>query len=165
MNQVTESELEVPPSVRSATDWLGDQISAAAESNDFPALLRFVRDRAFVLLSYFSAVDLKDLSSLQFSDLSFEQSALFISICNKRIISFTDSRFCPVTALQTWLSLSGLESGPIFRRVKSNGRLSDAALFPGDLKNIFEQSVLLSRTPELYPASMTGSDSARVIDA
>lgn len=140
-------EISTPPSIRAAADWLGDQIAATAEQNDYPALLRFTRDRAFVLLNYFCVTDLREISRLHFSDITFQVSAMAIVVGGERqIIPANESRFCPVAALRTWLSLSEIDDGPVFRRVKSNGQLSPESLSPGDLKNIFRQSTLLAKT-------------------
>ena len=139
-------EITIPPSVRVTADWLGDQISAAAEQNDYPALLRFTRDRAFVLLNYFCMDDLGEISRLRFPDVSFSASALQIGGCRRKSIPASDSRFCPVAALRAWLSLSGIENGPIFRRVRGNGQLSREALFPGDLRNVFQQCAWLAKS-------------------
>ena len=140
-------EIAIPPSIRAAADWLGDQIAAAAAQNDFPALLRFTRDRAFVLLNYFCITDLVEVSRLRRTDIALDAAAMTIVLGGqRRALPSNTSRFCPVAALRIWLSLSEIRDGPIFRRVKGNHQLSAEPLSPGELKNIFRQSTLLAKT-------------------
>ena len=140
-------EIAIPPSIRAAADWLGDQIAAAAAQNDFPALLRFTRDRAFVLLNYFCITDLEEVSRLRRADIALDAAAMTIVLGGqRRALPSNASRFCPVAALRAWLSLSEIRDGPIFRRVKGNHQLSAEPLSPGELKNIFRQSTFLART-------------------
>lgn len=140
-------EIAIPPSIRAAADWLGDQIAAAAAQNDFPALLRFTRDRAFVLLNYFCITDLVEVSRLRRTDIALDAAAMTIVLGGqRRALPSNTSRFCPVAALRIWLSLSEIRDGPIFRRVKGNHQLSAEPLSSGELKNIFRQSTLLAKT-------------------
>jgi integrase len=45
-------------------------------------------------------------------------------------IPFGRTKWCPVTALDRWLSMASIDAGPIFRRVDRHGRVSPDALSP-----------------------------------
>lgn len=141
-----DGEAGVPPSVRSACDELGEQLAAAAHRVDFPAVLRFSRDRAFILLSYFSGVEAPELCRLRCEEVRWERTHLRLLSPRPVAITARESRFCAHAALRSWLQLSGIEAGPVFRRVKANGRLGTEALSAGDLANAFWHAVLESRS-------------------
>lgn len=141
-----DGEGTVPPSIRAACDELGEQLAAAAHRVDFPAVLRFSRDRAFILLNYFSGVEARELCRLRCEDVLWEATHLRLLSLPPVAIAACESRFCAHAALRSWLQLSGIEAGPVFRRVKANGRLGAEALSAGDLANAFWHAVLESRS-------------------
>lgn len=143
-----DAEAGVPPSVRAACDALGEQLAAAAHRVDFPAVLRFSRDRAFILLNYFSGVEAPDLCRLRCEEVYWERTHLRLLSPHPVAIAARESRFCAHAALRSWLQLSGIEAGPVFRRVKANGRLGTEALSAGDLANAFWHAVLESRSSQ-----------------
>lgn len=145
-DDASADEANVPPSIRIAGDGLGEQIAAAAHRGDFPAVLRFSRDRAFILLSYSSGLVAHDLCRLQYEDMIWEPARLRIVSPRPIELSAQPGRFCAVAALRSWISLAGIAAGPVFRRVKANGRLGSEALSAGDLANAFWHAVLESRS-------------------
>lgn len=140
------ADVEVPPSVRAACDELGGQLAAAAQRGDFPAVLRFSRDRAFILLNYFSGIGARELCRLRCEDLHWAPTQLRLLAPRLTDIPARESRFCAHAALRSWLQLADIEVGPVFRRVKTKGRIGTDALSPGDLANLFWHALLVSRS-------------------
>ncbi len=62
------------------------------------------------------------------------------------------TRWCPVTALNDWLGRSGIENGPVFRRVDRhgnliNGRLSGEAVSLVSARDIADLTWAINSTP------------------
>lgn len=139
------------------TTWLDGEIATADATNDPVALLRHTRDKAIVLLGfwrgfrgdelvrlevqYVTAVSDEGItcylpqtkSDRQFKGSTFKTPAL--------------SRLCPVSAYQTWIDLSGLESGTVFRSINRWGKINANGLNPASiiplLRSLFGRAGLL----------------------
>jgi integrase len=97
-----------------------------------PETFRF-RDRAILLLGWAGALRRSEISKLDFEDIQSVPEGLVITLKKSKTdqegsgreigIPFTD-QLCPVSALQMWLSISGIESGPLFRRIWKGGNIA-----------------------------------------
>jgi integrase len=89
--------------------------------------LRAARDIAILLLDFAGAFRPSELACVFFEDLDFRPRGLRIMLPSSKnhyrkptevtITPGSTSASCPITALKRWLSVSGICSGPIFRRV------------------------------------------------
>ncbi len=104
-----------------------------------PDDIRGLRDRALLLVGWAGALRRSELVALEFSDLRFEEEGLVIRIRRSKtdqdaggdtvaIALGSEATTCPVVALRHWLDAAEIASGPIFRRVRRNGAIGNAAL-------------------------------------
>lgn len=99
---------------------------------------RAARDRALLLTGFFGGFRRSELTALSVSDLLFETLGAKIVLPRSktdqtgegmvRAIPRSAGALCPVTALERWLELSGIESGPVFRPVNRHGGVLGVAL-------------------------------------
>lgn len=148
------SEAEELRVLQDVSDWLEDGIGDASEHRDLAALLRHTRDRALLLLLFWRRVGVEELVSLQVEDM--EITSLEGLTCNvigarghrqinwRRICVPALVHLCPVSAVQFWLSVSGLASGPLFPRIKRCGDLDNAGIPAGSVLPLLLNLVALS---------------------
>jgi integrase len=100
------------------------------------------RDRAILLLGFAGAFRRSELVALNIDDIKEVQEGLAVTIQRSKTdqegsgrkigIPFARGIHCPVKAIQSWLELSGITSGAIFRSVDRHGnvggRLSNHAI-------------------------------------
>lgn len=124
--------------LQEVSDWLEDGIGQASERRDLPRLLRHARDRALLLLAFWRRIDVDELVSLQVEHIDITPLAgltcYLASGEQRRLVNWRHlstpalTHLCPVSALALWLSLSGVDSGPLFRDVRHNGELTEQAM-------------------------------------
>ncbi len=95
--------------------------------------LKDVRDRALLLLGFAGGFRRSELVGLDCGDIERVRQGLIVTLRRSktdqegagRKIGVPHGRtcYCPVTALDRWLTLSGIEPGPIFRSVDRHGRI------------------------------------------
>lgn len=89
------------------------------------------RDRAILLIGFYGAMRRSEIASLHVEDLQFSRLGLRITVRNAKtdkagqgqvisIPAIEDKEIDAVTALQHWLHLSGITSGPVFRGFTKN---------------------------------------------
>lgn len=108
-------------------------------AGELPETLQGCRDKALLLVGYIGALRRSELVALNVDDVRFTDEGMQITIRRSK----TDQegrgvvfgvRFrsyqptCPVHALKSWLELSGIASGPIFRPINRHGQLQDSRL-------------------------------------
>lgn len=104
-----------------------------------PEGLTGVRDRALILLGFAGGFRRSELVSLQHTHLRFVSQGLEAFLPRsktdqeqqghvKMIAYGSDPATCPVRAIEDWLELSGIVSGPVFRPVNRHGQLGPRAL-------------------------------------
>lgn len=109
-----------------------------------PDTLNGNRDRALLLLGFAGAFRRSELVALNVEDLEFTPDGLIVLVRRSKtdqegvgkkigIPLLPTSDACPVHAVKTWLTASGITTGPIFRPVTQAGglgteRLSDRAI-------------------------------------
>ena len=121
--------------------WLDEQIALAIGMGDTKAQLKHTRDRAILLLGFWRGFRSDELSRL---DVDFMQLTpnegieLFLPFSKGDRESRGEvfkvpalANLCPVEAVQTWLAISGIQSGALFRGVNRWGHLGKAGLHSG----------------------------------
>jgi integrase len=92
--------------------------------------LTIIRDRALLSLGFFSAMRRGELVALRVEDLAFGPDGLTVTVRKSKtdqfaqgapvyIVPQADPLICPIVLLKRYLEVSGLKSGPLFRRIDS----------------------------------------------
>lgn len=118
--------------------WLQKAAEAAQARDDRAAALRHARDRALVLLGFWRGFRSDELVRLRIEHVDIAQGeglTCFIPRSkgdrNAEGRTFRCpalSRMCPVAAYESWLAVSGLTEGPVFRAIDRWGRIAPAGL-------------------------------------
>lgn len=104
-----------------------------------PATLTGRRDRALLLLGFAGALRRSELVGLRVEDLEETPRGLRLTIRQSKtdqeavgesIAVLRGSEFCPVEAVTLWREAAGVDSGPLFRRVRRGGQVGATALTP-----------------------------------
>jgi len=122
------------------------RLVAALDGND----LRSLRDKALILLGFFGAlrrseivaVELEGRSTFSISErgVVLKLSATKTSLTTEDVaIPRRSDEPCPVAALERYLEVSGITSGPLFRAVSKSGRLLDRGLDASSVRHILAQ--------------------------
>jgi integrase len=101
--------------------------------------LRDLRDKALLLLGFCTGCRRAELVGLDVEDVVFRREGALVTIRRSktdqegvgRLVAVeygVRSATCPVSALEDWLSISAITSGPLFRAVDRHGRISRARL-------------------------------------
>ncbi len=139
-------ELEL---LQRVSDWLMEAATAAQARGNAGEELRHTRNRALLLLGFwrgFRSDELVNLS-IEFIEInSGEGMTLFLArsktdrqLEGRRFACPALSRLCPVEAVETWLALSGLTQGPLFRKIDRWGHLSASGLTPSSIIPLLRQ--------------------------
>lgn len=125
--------------------WLDGQIANSPEKPEqAPSQsLRPVRDQAMLLLGFWRGFRSDELTRLRIENVVVEPGIGLTCYLphSKGDREFTGrtfrcpalSRLCPVAAYERWLSVSGIASGPVFRRIDRWGRLAETGLSAGSI--------------------------------
>lgn len=99
-----------------------------------------IRDRAVILIGFFSALRRSSLVALDVADIEFVRQGLIISVRKEkqdqsgkgRLIGIPHGKraeTCPVRALAAWLALRGKKTaGPLFPRIQGGARMTGEAI-------------------------------------
>jgi integrase len=100
--------------------------------------LKDVRDRALLLIGFAGALRRSELIGLDVGDIEHVRQGIILYLRRSKTdqdgqgrkigIPFGRTRWCPVAALDAWLTASGINEGAIFRPVDRHGRIHDARL-------------------------------------
>ena len=96
--------------------------------------LRGLRDRALILVGWAAALRRSELAALEIRDLHFEREGVALTIRRSKrdqegegeevAVPFAgDVAWCPVRALQAWLSAAALAEGRAFRKIDRHGAI------------------------------------------
>lgn len=131
--------------------WLETEIESAGSKNDRPRELRFVRDRALLLIGFWRGFRGDELTRLQVEHVTVlpgEGMVCYLSQTKSdrqyQGSSFKTpalSRLCPVEAFVAWINLSQLTSGPVFRAIDRWGHMSEDGLHEDSLIPIFRSTL------------------------
>ena len=117
---------------------LASQIRSMAALAD-PATLTGLRDRALLLLGFAGALRRSELVGVRVEDLEETPRGLQLTIRRSKndqegvgvsIPVIRGGEFCPVEAVKCWREAAGIDTGPLFRRVRRGDRLGAAPLSP-----------------------------------
>jgi integrase len=97
-----------------------------------------VRDRALLLVGFAGALRRSELVGLNVEDLEHVRQGVILHLRRSKTdqeavgqkigIPHGRGRWCPVAALNDWLQLSAIETGPVFRSLDRAGRVGGARL-------------------------------------
>lgn len=105
-----------------------------------------IRDKSIITLCFFGAFRRSELVSLNVEHLEFTDSGLVVNLMQSKTqdtkqkvyISYAkDNDICPVKALKSWLEISGITEGAIFRSIFKNG-LTSSRLSGHSVSNIIK---------------------------
>jgi site-specific recombinase XerD len=106
--------------------------------------IKKLRNRTLILIGFGGGFRRTELISIDYEDLDFVEEGVKITLRRsktdqfgeglvKGLPYFTNEKYCPVTSLKNWLSLSKIKTGPIFRRfakgsILTSHRLTDQSV-------------------------------------
>lgn len=111
-----------------------------------------VRDKALLLLGFAGAMRRSEIVSLDVADLELVEEGLIVSLrksktdqkgFGRRIgIPFgSNETTCPVRAVQNWLTVSGIQSGSLFRSVNRHGQVQPGRLSDQTVADVIKRTV------------------------
>ncbi|MBC3809643.1 site-specific integrase [Undibacterium seohonense] len=131
--------------------WLASAIERARAESSRSAELRYVRDRALLLLGFWRGFRGDELTRLQVEDVTVSPSEGMVCYLSQtksdrryQGTSFKTpalSRLCPVDAFIDWIHTAQLTSGPVFRAIDRWGHLSEIGLHEDSLIPIFRSAL------------------------
>jgi integrase len=96
------------------------------------------RDRALILLGFAGALRRSELAALDFADIEFVREGLVIHLRRSKTDQLGEGRkigvplgrtsACPVKAVEKWLEVSKISSGPVFRAINRGGGVGQSQL-------------------------------------
>jgi integrase len=96
--------------------------------------IKDLRDRALLLTGFAGGLRRSELAAINVIDFERVREGIILTIQRSKTdqdgvgrkigVPFGRTIHCPVRALETWLSASGIEDGPIFRPVDRHGRVA-----------------------------------------
>jgi integrase len=98
--------------------------------------LRAARDRSILWSGFCGALRRSEIASMTLEQIEFTAEGLIYTLPSSKGDPFGNSQtvhiradprleFCPVNALETWLRMSGISDGPIYRELTVHGRLGE----------------------------------------
>lgn len=111
-----------------------------------------LRDRAIMLVGFAGAFRRSEITALTVENIEFCDDGLVIHLDRSKtdqegrgsevcIPHSVNKTLCPVIALQAWLHASGIESGPVFRRISKTGLIGGDALSEEGIRLILAKAV------------------------
>jgi integrase len=109
------------------------------------------RDAALLLIGFGAALRRSELVALDVQDVTVTKDGVKLMIKRSKtdqegagteiaIMRGRTSERCPVVAIQTWLTVSGILEGPLFRRVRKNGAVGDERLTDRSVADTVKQT-------------------------
>jgi integrase len=100
--------------------------------------IKDLRDRALLLIGFAGALRRSELVGLDVADIEHVRQGIILSLRRSKTdqdgegrtigIPFGRTRWCPVAALDLWLTASAITAGAVFRPVDRHGRMHGARL-------------------------------------
>lgn len=113
------------------------------------------RDIAILQIGYFGALRRSEIVNIHYEHIQWLQQGIEILLPHSKTDQINEGQFCaipygnetlcPIKALELWLKESGIQKGPIFRRIFKNDRLSDQALTPLSINHIIQRTAKLAK--------------------
>jgi len=115
-----------------------------------PDRLISVRDRALLLVGFAGAFRRSELVALDVEDLAEREEGLVATIRRSKTDQEAEGRevglpygsdpsTCPVRSVRSWLEVSAIRSGPLFRPITRHGRLGADRLRPADVARVVKR--------------------------
>ncbi len=113
-----------------------------------PDSLLGVRDRALLLFAFSSACRRSELSAMLAGHLTEVPDGFRVMIPKSKgdqegegqvIAVVRGKKACPVAAMNSWLEVAGITEGPVFRRMRRGGVVSDDALSPQGIAQVVKR--------------------------
>lgn len=125
--------------------------------------VRGVRDRALVLLGFAAALRRSELAALDFGDIEFVREGLVVHLRRSKTdqtavgrkigVPWGRTSACPVKAVESWLQLAKIESGPVFRTVNRAGKVGCNQLHAQSIALVLKD---YAKAVGLNPANISG---------
>ena len=113
--------------------------------------IKGMRDKALLLIGFAGAFRRSELVALQVEDVRFVCEGIIIHLRRSKTdqngqgrkiaIPYVRAKHCPVRALKTWLTKSGIQSGALFRRINRYQQIMDQGLTAQSVSLIIKQRV------------------------
>jgi integrase len=98
------------------------------------------RDRALLLVGVRLCARRSELTSMHVEDITFVSKGMIVRLRRGlTLVTRGGSSLCPVKAMRKWLTLSGIATGGVFRRVHKTGTVGDEAITGGMIARIVQQ--------------------------
>lgn len=127
-------------------------------NTDSPA---HVRDRALLLLGFAAALRRSELANLKVSDLVLVREGYILTLSRSKVDQFAQGReigipygsnplTCPVRAIQDWIALSLISTGPLFRSIDRHGNIGVTPLSDRSITLIIKRTIGTFSSDTLY---------------
>ena len=122
------------------------------------------RDAAVVLFGFGTSLRRGTLAGLDVADLTFVERGVEVLVRREKtdqvgagrrfgVERYSDHEVCPVRALEAWLKLAGITSGPVFRGMRQDGSVKQARMPADEVARIVKR---LAAAAGLDPARFAG---------
>lgn len=125
--------------------------------------LKDARDRALLLIGFAGGFRRSEVVGLDVSDVEHVRQGVILRLRRSKTdqegagrkigIPHGRTRYCPVLALEAWLHVSGVETGPIFRPVDRHGRIAPNRLSGDAISVVVRERVAVAG---LDPSGFSG---------
>jgi integrase len=146
-------ELGVAPTRKDAVTLEGLRALLLAIAGDDVAAMR---DRAIILLGFAAALRRSEIAALRVEDLRWSKHGLLVRIARSKTdqlgegvelaVPFVPTEsMCAVRAVKRYVLAAGITSGPLFRSLSPNRRMSDGAIDGRDVARLVKKLALRAR--------------------
>ena len=132
---------------RQAAPFLSEELMTASSRDDG---VKGLRDRALLLLGFAAALRRSELVGLDVEHLERVREGLVVNLVRSKTdqegggrriaVPYGRSQACPVTAVNNWLRVAGIDTGPVFRSVDKAGAVAIGRLSAQSVSLIVKRS-------------------------
>ena len=162
MSGIRRDRAERGETPRQAEPILREDLQAMVEK--LPDNLSGLRDRALLLLQWALARRQSEVTALDVRDVEMRTRRMKVIIRHSKTdqegegvikeieqLSEAHADLCPVRAMREWLEKSGINEGPLFRKVDRNGIIGADRMNPRSVAYVIDRSVeRIGLDPKLY---------------
>jgi len=144
-----------------------DELLSIAKHLEQDSKTAAIRDNALLQIGFFGALRRSELVSIQIEHISWNKQGIEILLPSSKTdqthegqycaIPYGNEHLCPIRALTTWLELSQIQTGAVFRRVHLGEHIGVTLLTPLSVNHILKRRALevgLKNTENLSSHSM-----------
>ena len=148
------------PEQKAPLRWADVSTALTTLSNDLPDL----RAKALIAVAYSTLARRAELTALHVKDLTFGEEGDGTVTLRTKGGEQKERYLAPEarTALQTWLAAAQINEGPIFRRLKSNGRAGEDAINSAEVGRTFKRIAHLIGLDPIRPTQRISAHSTRI---